>query len=122
MTHVYDRGIQAALSESAANLDIPLRTGGIYAGFDGPRFETPAEIRLTALAGATVVGMTGCPEAALAREISLPYAAIALVVNPAAGLVDEEITVEAINSVLAAGKNQVLSIVAGALPKIVSGK
>jgi len=118
MTHVYDRKIQGALSASAAKLGIELRTGGIYAGFDGPRFETPSEIRLTALAGATVVGMTGCPEAALARELNLPYAAIALIVNPAAGLVAEEITTEAINAVLAAGKDRVLAIIEAALPAI----
>jgi len=118
MTNVYDRRIQSALLTSADRLGIKLRTGGIYAGFDGPRFETPAEIRFAALAGATVVGMTGCPEAALARELGIPYAAIALVVNPAAGLVEAEITITEINAALAAGKDRVLSIIDGALGEI----
>lgn len=118
MTNVYDKRIQSALLTSANRLGIKLRTGGIYAGFDGPRFETPAEIRFAALAGATVVGMTGCPEAALARELGIPYAAIALVVNPAAGLVEAEITIAEINAALAAGKDRVLSIIDGALSEI----
>ena len=118
MTNVYDRKMQGALLDSAHRHGIPLRSGGVYAGFNGPRFETPAEIRFAALAGATVVGMTGCPEAALARELGIPYAAIALVVNPAAGLVETEITMAAINAALAAGKERVLTILDGALPEI----
>jgi purine nucleoside phosphorylase len=119
MTNVYDKRIQSALLASAKSLGIPLRTGGVYAGFNGPRFETPAEIRMVAKAGGTVVGMTGCPEAALAREIALPYAAIALIVNPAAGLSSEEITMEAINEALDLGRKKVLAILADAVSRIV---
>ena len=118
MTNVYDKGLQEALLESAKSLGIELRTGGVYAGFNGPRFETPAEIRMVAQAGATVVGMTGCPEAALAREIGLPYAAIALIVNPAAGLSEEEITMAAIDNALAAGRTKVLAILGDAISRI----
>ncbi len=118
MTNVYDKKIQAALLASATSLGISLRTGAVYAGFNGPRFETPAEIRMVAQAGGTVVGMTGCPEAALAREIALPYAAIALIVNPAAGLSEEEITMEEINRALDAGRNKVLAILADAVSRI----
>jgi len=118
MTNVYDKKIQATLLASATSLGITLRTGAVYAGFNGPRFETPAEIRMVAQAGGTVVGMTGCPEAALAREIALPYAAIALIVNPAAGLSEEEITMEEINRALDAGRNKVLAILADAVSRI----
>lgn len=59
--------------------------GGVYAVTQGPRLETAAEIDHLARAGATIVGMTGMPEAALARELGLDYAALAIVVNPAAG-------------------------------------
>ena len=115
VTYPYDRKIQAALRESAAKQGISLREKGIYAGFNGPRFETPAEIRFAALAGATVVGMTGCPEVVLAREAGIPYATIALIVNPAAGLSEKEITVEDINAALDLGREKTLSIIAGAL-------
>lgn len=118
MTNVYDKNLQSKLISSAANQDIKLATGGIYAGFNGPRFETPAEIRFARLAGATVVGMTGCPEAALARELAIPFVAIALIVNPAAGLSQDEITMSAIDKALQSGKDKVLKVIEGALPEL----
>lgn len=118
MTNVYDKNIQKLLQNSATAQSIKLATGGIYAGFNGPRFETPAEIRFAQLAGATVVGMTGCPEAPLARELGIPFASIALVVNPAAGLSQNEITMDAIKAALESGKSKVLKVIAGALPNL----
>ena len=59
--------------------------GGTYAATQGPRLETAAEIDRLERDGAAMVGMTGMPEAALAREIGLCYAALAVVVNHAAG-------------------------------------
>ena len=58
---------------------------GVYGCTQGPRFETAAEIHRMERDGCTVVGMTAMPEAALARELGLPYAGVCLVVNPAAG-------------------------------------
>lgn len=60
--------------------------GGIYVATEGPRLETRAEIRMMRAMGGTVVGMTGCPEAALARERALCYASLCLVVNAAPGV------------------------------------
>ena len=59
---------------------------GVYACTQGPRLETSAEIQRLKLDGCTVVGMTGMPEAALAQEIGIDYASIAIVVNWAAGI------------------------------------
>ncbi|MDA0236775.1 MAG: 5'-methylthioadenosine phosphorylase, partial [Proteobacteria bacterium] len=59
--------------------------GGVYASTQGPRLETAAEIDRLERDGCDIVGMTGMPEAALARELELPYAAIGVVVNYAAG-------------------------------------
>ena len=59
--------------------------GGVYAAFQGPRLETSAEVNRYERDGADMVGMTGMPEAALARELGLEYATIAVVVNDAAG-------------------------------------
>ncbi|NBQ01503.1 MAG: 5'-methylthioadenosine phosphorylase, partial [Actinobacteria bacterium] len=67
------------------------------------------------LAGATVVGMTGCPEVSLARELGIAYASIALVVNPAAGLSEAEITMDEINKALEVGKSKALKVIEGAL-------
>ena len=115
LTRPYDAKIQSALRQSAKELGILLHEKGVYAGFNGPRFETPSEIRLAALAGATVVGMTGCPEVSLAREIGIAYASIALVVNPAAGLSEAEITMDEINKALDLGKSKALTVIEGAL-------
>jgi 5'-deoxy-5'-methylthioadenosine phosphorylase len=115
LTRPYDAKIQSALRQSAKESGILLHENGVYAGFNGPRFETPSEIRLAALAGATVVGMTGCPEVSLAREIGIAYASIALVVNPAAGLSEAEITMDEINKALDLGKSKALTVIEGAL-------
>ena len=64
---------------------IPLHDGGTYAACQGPRLETKAEIDRLDRDGATMVGMTCMPEAALARELQMSYAALAVVVNAAAG-------------------------------------
>jgi 5'-methylthioadenosine phosphorylase len=63
-----------------------LHFGGTYACTEGPRLETPAEIRFLARAGADLVGMTLCPEAFLARELEICYAPVAYVTNYAEGV------------------------------------
>jgi purine nucleoside phosphorylase len=115
MSHLYDAQVKAAMAKSAKDAGITLSLGGIYAGFNGPRFETPAEIRMAALSGATVVGMTGVPEVSLAKEAGLRYAAIALVVNPAAGISDAPITMEDINAALKAASEKVITIIDGTI-------
>ena len=78
--------------------------GGVYAATQGPRLETAAEIDRLERDGADMVGMTGMPEAALARELELRYAAIAVVVNHAAGRGDSRdgIQLEEIDAVMQA--------------------
>lgn len=70
--------------------------GGVYVVVEGPRLETPAEVRMLHALGGTVVGMTGLPEAALAREKGICYASLCLVVNQAAGLVRAPLRAEEI--------------------------
>lgn len=67
---------------------------GVYVATEGARYETPAEISMFRLLGFDIVGMTGCPEAALARELGICYATICLVTNRAAGLQDRLTTSE----------------------------
>ena len=67
------------------NCGIPIKNGGVYGCTQGPRFETPAEILRMERDGCTIVGMTGMPEAILAKELGIDYASVCLVVNPAAG-------------------------------------
>jgi 5'-methylthioadenosine phosphorylase len=84
-TYPYDEDTRQMLAAAARDAQVPLIEGGTYGACQGPRLETKAEIDRLEGDGATMVGMTGMPEAALARELRLPYAALAVVVNPAAG-------------------------------------
>jgi 5'-methylthioadenosine phosphorylase len=83
--------------------------GGVYGAVSGPRLETAAEIDRMERDGATLVGMTGMPEAALARELGLPYAAVCVVVNHAAGRGDsaEQVSMERIAKVLETAMDRV---------------
>jgi purine nucleoside phosphorylase len=87
---------------AAADAGITLRDGGVYGAVQGPRLETAAEINRIERDGADMVGMTGMPEAYLARELELCYAAVGAVVNYAAGrgLSADGIQMEEIQSVL----------------------
>jgi len=90
----YSDAVRAAVIESAAALGTPLHPTGTYLAGDGPRYETPAEVRLFAQWGADVAGMTGVPEATLAREAGLHYAGISLVTNLGTGLSQTPLTHE----------------------------
>ena len=90
VTHIdftcpYCEAMRQRLLEAARAAGEALVAEGTYAATQGPRLETAAEIGRLERDGAHLVGMTGMPEAALAREIGLCYAAIAVVVNHAAG-------------------------------------
>jgi 5'-methylthioinosine phosphorylase len=84
-TEPYTRALRRRLVEAAAACGEKILVGGVYAATQGPRLESAAEITRLERDGADIVGMTGMPEAALARELSLDYAAIAVVANYAAG-------------------------------------
>lgn len=84
-THPYDENLRRRLLAAIAAAGDVAIDGGVYATSQGPRLETAAEIDRFERDGADLVGMTGMPEAALARELDLPYAAISVVVNYAAG-------------------------------------
>ena len=81
----YSQLLRTACLAAAGQAGEDLIDGGVYAATQGPRLETAAEIDRLERDGADMVGMTGMPEAALAREIGLSYAAIAVVANDAAG-------------------------------------
>ena len=82
----FDGGLRDLLMGTYAGMPT-LHKKGTYLCLSGPRYETPAEVRLFAQWGADVVGMTVAPEAILAREAALPYAAVAIVTNFGCGLV-----------------------------------
>lgn len=84
-TEPYSEGLRQRLLKAAAACGARIGRKGVYAATQGPRLETAAEIDRLERDGADIVGMTGMPEAVLAREIGLEYAAIAVIANYAAG-------------------------------------
>jgi len=84
-TEPYSVQLRKRILQAAKACGEQMLDGGVYAATQGPRLETAAEITRLERDGAHIVGMTGMPEAALAREVSLDYAAIAVVANYAAG-------------------------------------
>ena len=98
VTHIdftlpYDPALRSRVLEVARVDGHPLIDGGCYACMQGPRLETAAEIDRVESDGADVVGMTLMPEAALARELELPYVGLAVVVNHAAGRGDSKLAI-----------------------------
>jgi 5'-deoxy-5'-methylthioadenosine phosphorylase len=89
-TEPYSRELRRRVLAAAAACDETIVDGAVYAATQGPRLETAAEIDRLERDGADLVGMTGMPEASLAREISLEYATIAVVANYAAGRGDSQ--------------------------------
>jgi 5'-deoxy-5'-methylthioadenosine phosphorylase len=84
-TEPYTPAVRAWLLEAGAGAGLAPRDGGTYAVTQGPRLETVAEVNRLERDGCHIVGMTGMPEAGLARELGLDYACCAVVVNCAAG-------------------------------------
>ncbi len=84
-TEPYSSPVRAMLIKAAKNAAVPVRDGGVYGATQGPRLESRSEINRMERDGCDVVGMTGMPEAVLARELEIEYACCAVVVNMAAG-------------------------------------
>lgn len=113
-TQPYDRGARECLLRGARVAGVPVVPRGVYAATQGPRLESAAEIRRLQQDGCDLVGMTGMPEAALAREKNLAYASLALVVNMAAGISAAEITMAEIRAVMAREIPRAVRILAAA--------
>ena len=113
-TEPYSSGLRQALIGAAGIVGLSVRDTGTYGSTQGPRLETAAEIHRLALDGCTIVGMTGMPEAALARELGVDYANISLVVNRAAGCGDESISMASIGRELTRGADKVRAVISTA--------
>ncbi len=106
-THPYCSRLREHLINSLMEIGLPFQALGIYGCTQGPRLETAAEIQRLIRDGCDLVGMTAMPEAALARELDMNYAALCLVVNWGAGLADQELSVAEMMQILASGMNSI---------------
>jgi 5'-methylthioadenosine phosphorylase len=118
VTEPYCPEVRAVLRESASRLAIRAHWGGTYACFEGPRFETPAEIKMTQLLGGDLVGMTNVPEVVLAREAGLCYATVSMVTNFAAGISPTPLTHEEVLEVMATNSDNLRALAMAALEGI----
>ncbi len=109
-TNPYDEDLRLSLLAAAVEIGIQCHDGGVYGVTQGPRLETAAEIRRMKADGCDLVGMTGMPEAGLARELGLVYANLSVVANWGAGLSDGEITMDAIEANLKKGMEAVRTV------------
>ena len=110
-TYPYSEGLRKLILSACLNINIDVCAHGVYGATQGPRLETMAEINRMERDGCTLVGMTGMPEAALARELDLEYACLAVVANWAAGKSDGEIiTMDDIEKVLKEGMAKVRQV------------
>ena len=109
----YTRSLRTVVIAAAADAGVALVDGGCYGATQGPRLETRAEIARMKRDGCDLVGMTGMPEAGLARELGLDYACLAIVANWAAGAgpdPDEVITLQDVLDNVAAASSGLPSL------------
>ncbi|HEX6137703.1 MAG TPA: S-methyl-5'-thioinosine phosphorylase [Casimicrobiaceae bacterium] len=119
-THPYSQRLREICLAGAHHGGIELQDGGVYGAVSGPRLETAAEIDRMDSDGATMVGMTGMPEAGLARELGVDYASVCVVVNHAAGRGDSvaHVSMESIANTLEAAMDRVRALIQHIVPLV----
>ncbi|MDT8901456.1 S-methyl-5'-thioadenosine phosphorylase [Anaeroselena agilis] len=121
VTEPYCPALRAVLNAAAAENGIPCHNFGTYVCTEGPRFETPAEIKAYALLGGDIVGMTNVPEVTLAREAEMCYATVSMVTNFAAGISTQPLThgevLDAMRTNVENFKKLVMAAIAGLDPE-----
>ena len=106
----YDKDLRGKLLKAAKALKQKIHSKATYVCTEGPRFESPAEIKAFGKLGADIVGMTNVPECVLANEAKIPYAALAIVTNFAAGISKNKISAEEVFKIVKARANVITKI------------
>ncbi len=119
-TEPYCPELRGVLQQAARRTGADLIPEGTYVCVNGPRLETPAEIKFFAAAGGHIVGMTGMPEAVLARELEICYSVLAVVTNHAAGLNGKRLTTTEVVEAMGKASGRVKEIIRAALGNIPS--
>jgi len=117
-TTPYCPELRQVLVATAAELGIKAHDGGVYACTEGPRFETPAEIRMIRQLGGDLVGMTNVPEVILAHEAGLCYGLIAMVTNMAAGISATPLSHEEVLAIMDQNGKNLRDLIMQAIPRI----
>lgn len=117
-TEPYCESLRQNIISAADDSSIKVIKEGTYAATQGPRLETAAEVNRLEKDGCHLVGMTGMPEAALAREQELCYASISVVANLAAGRGTEDLTMAMIEKNLNEGMQKVRQLLEAVIPTL----
>jgi len=118
VTQPYCQELRATLIKTARERKIELHPRGVYCCFEGPRFETAAEIKAIRRLGCDLAGMTNVPECVLAREAEICYSAISIVTNFAAGISKAKLTHAEIAELMADNIERLKKLIFLAIPKI----
>lgn len=110
VTDPYCPQLRRSIAQSAGKLNLPVHQGGVYVTTEGPRYETPAEIKMYRQLGGDLVGMTGVPEVVLAREAEMCYAVICMVTNQAAGISPTPLTHQEVLDIMAQNAENMRSL------------
>ncbi len=110
--------LRRALARASEKVVGRVFSSAVYACTQGPRFETPAEIRMLHKLGCDIVGMTGVPEVVLAREVEICYAAICTVTNFAAGIAKKKLTAIEVRDVVKKNQENLKKILVEAISNI----
>jgi len=118
MTDPYCPELRDFLFQCGNKLGFAVHREGVYVCTEGPRFETPAEIRMFRQWGGDVVGMTSVPEVVLARELGICYAAVAVVTNYAAGISPSMLTHSEVLEMMRINSERLRQILSAALEAV----
>ncbi len=102
--------LRKIIQKAGKRARIPVKNSGTYVAVDGPRLETASEIRSFSKLGGDMVGMTGMPEASLARELEICYAGLSVVANYAAGIGKRKLTVSEVMEAMKASTENIKSL------------
>lgn len=111
VTYPFCPDLQGALLEASENLNKKIISGATCVVTEGPRFETPAEIKAFKMLGGDLVGMTLIPECVLAREVNICYANLSIVTNYAAGISDKKLTAKEVEDLVEQKKELIIGII-----------
>ena len=109
-TEPYCPEMRRILLKAGSIAKIPLINGGTYIAVEGPRLETASEITAFSRIGADIVGMTGMPEASLAREAEICYSGISVIANFAAGISRNKLTTAEVMDAMRASTNKIKKV------------
>lgn len=118
MTEPYCPELRRLLAEAAREIGLDHHFGGTYVCSEGPRFETPAEIRMFRHFGGDVVGMTSVPEVVLAREAGICYATIVMVTNFAAGISVRRLSHQEVVDVMSENLDNIRRLILNAIARL----